>query len=143
MFVVSSHGPAYKPSGMLLSSSFAATPNNSYQQVTGFVADTTNYPGSTVSSNALVLQSGGSTTLTASATWSSSLAGAGQLQIERNGTVVVTGSAAASATTGTATATVNITGTAGDLITLWWFYSTFTNETLAATTTFLHATKGP
>lgn len=131
------------PSGMKLSSSFAAQPDNSYQQITGFAADTTNYPGSTVSSNALVLQSSGSTTLSASASWSAALSGQGQLQIERNGTVVVTGAAAANNTTGTATATVNITAVSGDLVTLWWFYSVFTDETITTTATFVQATKGP
>lgn len=133
----------YLPSGMKLTSSYAAGPNNSYQQITGWVADTTTYPGSTVSSDALVLQSGGSTTLTGSASWSAALSGRGQLQIERNGTVVVTGTAATAGTTGTATATVNITATVGDVITLWWFYSVFTDETITTTTTFVHATQGP
>lgn len=144
MFVVSSHGIAYKPSGMLLSANFSASPNNaSYQQITGFSADTANYPGSSVSSNGLVMQSGGSTTLTASASWSSSLAGQGQIQIQKNGSIAVTGSAATSGTTGTATATVNLTCAVGDVITLWWYYSTFTNSTVTTTSTFLHATQGP
>lgn len=114
--------------------------SGSFAQITGWVADTAGYPGSTVTTNSLVLQSTGVTTLTGSAAWTAALAGTGQVRIKRNGTVVVTGTATASATSGTATATTSLTGTAGDLITIEWLYGTFINPTIAVAGTFVHAT---
>jgi hypothetical protein len=116
---------------------------SSFVQITGWTADTTTYPGSTVSSNALVLQSAGSTTLNGSASWTSALTGTGQVRVVRNGTVAATGTATAAAASGTATVTVNITAVAGDLITLEWLYGTFTNETITVAGTFVRATAGP
>lgn len=127
------------PAGMALSSSFSAAASSSYQQITGFAADTTNYPGSTVSSNALVIPSTATYTLSASASWSSTFSSyAGTLEIERNGTVVVTGSAGVAGSTGTCTATTTLACTAGDLITLWYEYSLYLATTVTAA--YVHAT---
>ncbi|MCC3333607.1 hypothetical protein [Nocardia abscessus] len=107
----------FAPSGMNKSGS--ATLSNSYAQVNGWVADTTNYPGSTVSSNALLAQgSKGNATVTATCPWTSSLSCTVTLRLFKNGVQIVQGSGS-SGTSGTAIATATgVTVAPGDTITL-------------------------
>lgn len=92
----------------------------SYAQVNTWVADTSGYPGSTVSSHSLVVNgTKGSATLEARAAFTSSLACTCTLRIFKNGVLAVQGSASASSTNGAATASGgSISVSNGDLITL-------------------------
>ena len=56
MFIVRGAGGSFLPSGMTKNGSFTLA--TSYSTVTSWTADTTNYPGSTVSSDGLVVQGG-------------------------------------------------------------------------------------
>lgn len=108
----------FAPSGMNKNGS-AFTLSNSYTQVTGWTADTSNYPGSTVTSDALPVQ-GSTSTATVSATcpWTSSLSCTVTLRLFKNGSQIVQGSGS-SGTSGSATASVgSITLAPGDTITL-------------------------
>ncbi|WP_329405386.1 hypothetical protein OG563_26355 [Nocardia vinacea] len=85
----------------------------SYAQVTGWAADTTAYPGSTVSSNKLVIPAAGTgVTLSCSIPFSGASGYAYDLTLRLvlDGTVIATGTKATAAAYGTATATVSIAG---------------------------------
>lgn len=108
----------FAPSGMNKNGS-AFTLATSYTQVTGWTADTTNYPGSSVTSDALNVQ-GSTSTATVSATcpWTSSLSCTVTLRLFKNGSQIVQGSGS-TGTSGTATASVGgISVAPGDTITL-------------------------
>ncbi|WP_327100079.1 hypothetical protein OIE68_15645 [Nocardia vinacea] len=117
MFVVAG-GPVFLPSGMTKNGTQTTT--SSFADITSWTADTSNYPGSSVSSNALVAQgSKTGATLTANIPFSGggyAFSGGGtQVRILVNGTVVATGTAVA-ANSGTATCTTTQNITAGDLV---------------------------
>ncbi|WP_280333107.1 hypothetical protein [Nocardia wallacei] len=113
----------FAPSSMTKDGTFTQS-STSYTKVTGWAADTTGYPGSTVSSDELVIQSSSTgITIAASVVWTgSSFTRQITMRLLQNGTVIATGSAASipvSPGTGTATVTAtNVTVTAGDVIRL-------------------------
>lgn len=130
----------FLPSGMLLGSNQSMGANNNYAVIPNGAADTANYPGSTMSSNGVVAQSSGTTTLSASAGWSASLAGQGRIRITVNGTVVVTGAlnpSSGTATSGIATAAITQSINAGDIVRIEWLYSVFTGTTITSANTFV------
>lgn len=111
-------GASFAPSGMNKNGS-TFTLASSYTQVTGWTADTTGYPGSTVTSDALAVQgSTSNATVAATCPWTSSLSCTVTLRLFKNGSQIVQGSGS-SGTAGTATASVGgITLTTGDTITV-------------------------
>jgi hypothetical protein len=116
MFVARVAAVAFVPSGMNLNSNF--TIPSSYTTMTGFVADTTNYPGSSVVSNGLIVQTTYATaTVTANIPWTSSFSETVTVRLLQNGTVIATGTGVAG-TSGTSTCTVTgVSVTASDSIT--------------------------
>jgi hypothetical protein len=91
----------------------------SYTKITGWTADTTNYPGSTVSSDGLVVQGANSSaTITANIPWTASLGMTVTVRIKNGTTVIATGTGV-TGTSGTSTATATgQTVAAGDNITV-------------------------
>jgi hypothetical protein len=117
VFVVRSNSPAFRASGMTEGSSF--TLPSAYTTVTGWVADTSHYPGSTVSSNGLVVQNTKTgAVITCNVGYTSSFAMTVTLRLFQNGTQIAQGSATASATSGTATVSATVNVTVGDVITV-------------------------
>jgi hypothetical protein len=108
---------SFLPSGMTKNGTFAI--QGSYTKVTSWTADTTNYPGSTVVSDGLVVQSANSSaTITANIPWTGSLTMTVTVRIKVGATVVATGTGV-TGTSGTSTAVA--TGqalSAGDNITV-------------------------
>lgn len=129
------------PSGMNKSGSQTVTANTStYTQITTWTADTATYPGSTVSSNSLVMQSSGSAVLSGAVVWSAGgLTGNATCKLYKNGTAFLTGSATPTESSGTATVSGTVTVAAGDLIALYFIFNTFTDVTVTASGTFVHA----
>ncbi|MBF6538195.1 hypothetical protein IU418_13375 [Nocardia farcinica] len=115
----------FNPSSMTKSGTFSGL-TNGFVPVTGWVADTTNYPGSSVSGSDLVVQSTGTgKTVSASVVWTASGAFARnvtmRLKNQTTGAILATGDPVSVPGNGSATATVTATGvsvTAGDLIRL-------------------------
>lgn len=98
----------FQPSGMTKNGSQSIT--TSFADITGWTADTSNYPGSTVNSNTSLVAQGAKTgaTLTANIPFGSGTYTFGtgtQVRILVNGSVVGTGTAV-QASSGTATCTV-------------------------------------
>ncbi len=108
--------PGFRPSGMNKSGTQTG-PNaqNTWIQVTGWTADTTNYPGSTVNTNALVSQGNKtSATVTANVSWTAStFPNTIAARLKKNGTVIATGS-----TANPAVASATVTVAENDQITL-------------------------
>lgn len=132
----------FTPSGMTKNGTFGL--GSSYVQMTGWLANTTSYPGSTVSSNDLVVQSSGAgKTIEASIIWtstSSSFTRSVTMRLKLNGTVIATGATATvpGGIGNTVTATVTATGVtvvAGDLIRLEATGVNTTNQPNANTST--------
>jgi hypothetical protein len=93
---------AFLPSGMTKNGAF--TIPGSYTRITSWTADTTNYPGSTVSSDGLVVQGANSSaTITANIPWTGSLTMTVTVRIKVGATVVATGTGV-TGTSGTSTA---------------------------------------
>ncbi|MEV0031450.1 hypothetical protein [Nocardia sp. NPDC050793] len=116
----------FQPSGMNKNGNSAQL-STSYTEVTSWTADTTGYPGSTVSSNALVANgSKAAAIVSASVIVANSQFGTVwcRLALYRNGVLLHEGSETTVPAAGTATVTVNVTSpvttsiTSGDLITL-------------------------
>lgn len=107
----------FLPSGMTKNGTFAI--QGSYTKVTNWTADTTNYPGSTVASDGLVVQSANSNaTITANIPWTGSLSMTVTVRIKVGTTVVATGTGV-TGTSGTSTAVATgQTVAAGDNITV-------------------------
>ncbi|WP_029925521.1 hypothetical protein [Nocardia otitidiscaviarum] len=111
----------FAPSGMTKNGNF--TIPGSYTQVTSWTADTTGYPGSTLSGNGLVAQgskAGASLTSSCSVTNTDAVGITVTLRLKVNGGVVATGAGAAIAAFGSGTATVSTTTAIsdGDVVTL-------------------------
>ncbi|MGW5520609.1 hypothetical protein [Nocardia africana] len=110
--------PGFMPSGMVKNgSTFSLT--TTYQQITGWIADAT-YPGSSVASDALVVQSASSSaTVAANIPFTSQFATTVTLQLFNGATLIAQGAASASTTSGTAIVSVSgVTIASGDLITV-------------------------
>lgn len=109
--------PSFVPSGM--NKSGTATSKDSYTLITGWAANTAQYPGSTVAANGLVTQSAKvGATLSAHFVWTEGTReNALQFQFRQNGIVVYTMPSGDTASPGDFTATVNLA--AGDNITVW------------------------
>ncbi len=115
----------FNPSSMTKSGTFSGL-TSGFVPVTGWVADTTSYPGSSVSGSDLVVQSTGTgKTVSASVVWTASGAFARnvtmRLKNQTTGAILATGDPVSVPGNGSATATVTATGvsvTAGDLIRL-------------------------
>jgi hypothetical protein len=107
----------FAPSGMTKNGTFAI--QGGYTKVTSWTADTTNYPGSTVVSDGLVVQAANSSaTITANIPWTGSLSMTVTVRIKVGATVVATGTGV-SGTSGTSTAVATgQTLSAGDNITV-------------------------
>lgn len=114
---------AFLPAGMTKNGTFTLSAT-AYTQVTGWLADTTNYPGSTLSGDDLVAQAAGTgKTISASVLWSNSsgFTRTAQMQLKLNGSIIATGPAVSVPNGGSATATVSATNQTvaqGDLIRL-------------------------
>lgn len=132
---------SFIPSGMNKSGSQSVGANTStYTQITGWVADTTNYPGSTVSSNGLVIQSTGIAALSAAMVWDASgITGNATCKLYKNGSAILTGAATPTESSGTATVSGTVAVAAGDAITLYFIFNTFTGVTVNASGTYVHA----
>lgn len=105
----------------------------SWALLTGWTADTANYPGSTVVSNALQVQ-GGKTgaTISVSLPYTGSFTNPHTARILVNGTVVATG-ADNTAASGTMTATAsNVTLADGDDVTVEIMVGTYANGSVSA-----------
>lgn len=114
MFMVRSN-QAFSPSGMYKSSTSVTIAYNTWTKVTGWTADTANYPGTTIVSDGLVAQSAKTgATVSAQVTWAQHT-NTVSVRIKQNGTVIVTG---ASSTNGTSTASVSVNVAAGDNFTI-------------------------
>ncbi|NCL74276.1 hypothetical protein [Rhodococcus sp. YH1] len=105
----------------------------SWALLTGWTADTANYPGSTVVSNALQVQGGKSgATITASLPYTGSFTNPHTARILLNGSVIATGTAN-SAASGTMTATAtDVTLADGDDITVEVMVGTYANGFVSA-----------
>lgn len=114
--VVQPPAAVFLPVGMTKNGTFPIT--TTYQQITGWIADTT-YPGSVVSSDALVVQSAApSATIAANIPWTASFTGTVTVKLFLNGTQIVQG-AGVNGSSGTSTA--QATGLAvavGDVVTV-------------------------
>ncbi len=134
--------PGFRPSGMNKSGTQPGpATQNAWVQVINWTADTANYPGSTVDTNALVSQGAhASATIVGSVGWTvGTFANVIAVRLKKNGTVIATGT---SANPATASATVAVA--AGDRITLevtdtsqWPSFST---ATINAANTYLRIT---
>lgn len=144
MFLFRAAAKSYLPAGMNKSGTQTVTANTTtYTQLTTWTADTTNYPGSTVSTNSLVIQSTGNAALSGAVSWNAGgITGNATVQLYKNGSVVLTGSATPTESSGTATVSGTISCVAGDLIALYFIFNTFTDVTINAAGTFVHALKG-
>ncbi|MGV9823358.1 hypothetical protein [Nocardia xishanensis] len=134
--------PGFRPSGMNKSGTQPG-PNtqNAWVQLINWTADTANYPGSTVDTDALVSQGArAAATITGSAGWTNGMySNAIAVRLKKNGTIIATGT---SANPATASATVAVAQ--GDRITIevtdtsqWPAFST---ATINAANTFLRIT---
>ncbi|MEU2258496.1 hypothetical protein ABZ540_35625 [Nocardia xishanensis] len=134
--------PGFRPSGMNKSGTQPG-PNaqNAWVQVINWTADTANYPGSTVDTDALVSQGArAAATITGSAGWTNGMyTNAIAVRLKKNNTVIATGTSANPATASTTVAVAQ-----GDRITLevtdtsqWPAFST---ATINAANTFLRIT---
>lgn len=127
---------SFSPSGMNKSGTF--TPTTAFTKVTGWTADTTNYPGSTVSSDALPVQGGGTVTVSMSArilNASASQTRTAQIRLVKNGTTVLATSATLNVPASDGTYTLSAPGVTvanGDLITAEMLCSSFGQITLVA-----------
>lgn len=105
----------FAPSGMNKSGTQALT--GSYATLTTWTADTTGYPGSTVSSNGVVAQGSATATLTANIAYTGGFSQTTTVRIQVNAATVATGTGN-SADSGTATATTSYAITTGDIVTV-------------------------
>lgn len=109
----------FAPSGMTKSGSFQIPA--SFTTVTGWTADTTTYPGSTVSGNGIVAQgSKTGATLAANLPYSGGNYGGGnkQARLLVNGVVVATGTASTGKISGTMTVSTTYDIAVGDVVTV-------------------------
>lgn len=118
----------FAPSGMTKSGSAQAL-TGSYATITTWTADTTNYPGSTVSSNGVVAQGGKSgATVAASLDLTGGFSYSASVRILVNGSIVATGSS----TGGTPmTVSTTTTITSGDVVTVQGISSGVSNPSVA------------
>lgn len=119
--VINPAAQAFLPSGMNKNGTYDIP--NSYTTVPTWTADTTGYPGSTVSSNGVLAQGGkSSATIAASCavTNTSGIGTTGTLRLLVNGSVSVTGSPVSISGLGSGTLTVSGTATvaSGDIVTV-------------------------
>lgn len=121
--VTGGRGALFLPSGMFKNGDSAGL-TTTFALVPTWTADTTPYPGSSVVSNGLIVQSTrGGVLVAANILMSNAAAGAvtGTVQIKQGATVIVTSapvSLGAFGGTGTATCSATVDVTAGDSITL-------------------------
>ncbi|MFD6400838.1 hypothetical protein [Nocardia sp. NPDC060249] len=142
---VAAAATAFTESGMNKSGTTQAI-TNAMAQITGFTADTTGYPGSTISGSALVVNgSGTGKTLTARVQW---VPGSGNnhtvsARIMKNGTLV--GTAGTPVTTSPSVVTVTTDVASGDLITVQvldtgpWANSSFKANVSTGTGTYVRS----
>lgn len=125
-----------------MTKSGAHTLTTSYAAVQNWAADTSNYPGSTVSSHGIVVQgSNTNATIAASCPYTSSLGCTVALRLFKNGSQVAQGSTTASGTSGTAT--VSLTGQTvsnGDVFTIQAIASNNFGSISAGTSTWVRVT---
>lgn len=119
----------FTPSGMTKSGTQAFT--TAWAQVNGWSADTANYPGSTVSNNALVAQGAkAGATIAASVTYGNSYTNFNrQIRLKLNGAVIAT-SPGSTAYSGTLTASATRDVVAGDKVTLEAMVEMYADTTL-------------
>jgi hypothetical protein len=144
MFVARAAASGFVPSGMNKSGNYTVT--TSYADVPGWVADTTGYPGSTLSGNGVVAQrSKTGATISSSATVSSSSFSTHPctLRLMVNGVVATTGTAITIPANSTGTA-VTVSGTANvnqnDVVTLQAVTDIASVITITATATYVRIT---
>ncbi|MGW5519292.1 hypothetical protein [Nocardia africana] len=132
MFVARKAAGSFLPSGMTKNGT--QNLSTSYAQVTGWTADTANYPGSTVASNGLVSQ-GTKTgaTLSTSIPFTGTFSQTVTVRIKVNGTVVVTGTGVTAAS-GTATASTTYNIQTGDNVTVEAVTSAGQTQTISSGT---------
>jgi hypothetical protein len=139
--VVASGG--FAPSGMTLGTTFNFSSTGAWLPVTGFTADTTNYPGSTVAGDGGLLANGGvAAVLSAQAAWQSNVSNHHlQLRLLVNGTVVATGTQITSGTSGVsanATVSTNYTIANGDDVLLQANADNTNSHITSGSSTFVH-----
>lgn len=123
----------FQPSGMTKTGTQNFATAGAWMPVTGWSADTANYPGSTVTSNALNVQGGKvDATITVSLPYTGSFSNAHTARILVNGVVIATGTPVSTANgTMTVTATgVNLTNT--DLVRVEAKLDTYANGSVSA-----------
>lgn len=143
--VVGSLGAGFLPSGMTKNGSFSI-PSTSFTKVTAWTADTTNYPGSTVTTDGIVAQgtkSSATIASTCSVTNGGGSASTVTLKLQVNGVDAVTGSG--TSVGGFATVNVSVSGTvninSGDIVTVFVeATTTFSMSINTGTGTFVHIT---
>lgn len=146
MFIVRGAGSTFLPSGMNKNGSFTLA--TSYSTVTAWTADTTNYPGSTVSSDGLVVQggkSGASVNASLQVSNSNPAAVNATLRLILNGNTgspLATGSAVSVPAFGSATVTVSTTATLSnaDVVTVQALAAAGGLSTTTNANSFVHIT---
>jgi hypothetical protein len=103
---ISAPATSFKPSGMVRSGAESARFPSGETQITGWAADTANYPGSTVVSDDLIAQTGGNNvTVTANIEFRNAAAGSRTLTLR----IYVGGSATPAATSGAVNMSIGAT----------------------------------
>ncbi|MGF0289853.1 hypothetical protein ACQR3X_25570 [Rhodococcus ruber] len=123
---------SFAPSGMTKSGTQTFTSAGAWMLVTGWSADTTNYPGSTVVSNGLDVQGAkGAATVSVSLPYTGSFTNAHTARILKNGTVVATGTPVSTAN-GTMTASWSGAVVDTDVFTVEAKLDTYANGSVSA-----------
>lgn len=134
--------PGFNPSGMLKSGTFATSPSSTPVQVTGWGGDPA-YPGSTVTSNALVASGTKTATVEATVVFTRQYFNQTyKVEVRRGSTVLASQTVTAPANTGTYTVSItpaDIAVTSGDQLTVWASATGFKNTVIEAGT-FIHIT---
>ncbi len=133
--------PGFAPVGMTKNPTQPTS--NTWTQVKGWVADTSTYPGSATSSDALVSLGGkAAATVTGTVAWTAGMFGNSiQVRLKKNGTVIVTGTTSSSSPS---TATTSVAVANGDLITVEMIdnsqWSAYAATISSGAGTFVHIT---
>lgn len=130
-------GNVFAPSGMVKSGTFATSSSSTPVQVTGWGSDPA-YPGSTVTSNALVASGTKTATLEAAVVFTRQYFNQTyKVEVRRGSTVLASQTVVAPANTGTYTvpiAPTDVAVSSGDQLTVWASVTGFNNTVIEAGT---------